>query len=258
MSTLHVCNKYRQADKYTVHSMSATITQLLKAEAYRLGFSYCGVARAGFLEEEAPRLEAWLAQGRHGTMAWMANHFDKRLDPRLLVEGARSVVSLLYNYAPQPGTGQPTDAGYKVSCYAWGQDYHTVVKTKLFALLNYLRAQAGDVQGRAFVDSAPVMDKAWARRAGAGWIGKHTNLIRPRAGSYFFIAELIVDIDLVADGPVKDYCGTCTRCIDACPTDALTPYQLDANPLHILPHDRVARGHPHPLCRPNGGLGVWL
>jgi epoxyqueuosine reductase len=206
------------------------LSAALKEKAVTLGFSFCGIAKARFLEEEAPRLEDWLKRGQHGQMQWMENHFDKRLDPRLLVEGTKSVISLLYNYAPHPDKGQAADAGMKVSCYAWGQDYHTVVKNKLNALLEWLTEASGrPVTGRAFVDSAPVMDKAWARIAGLGWIGKHTNLIRPGAGSYYFIGELLVDIELEYDGPMADYCGTCRRCQDACPTDALAvAYKLDA------------------------------
>lgn len=199
---------------------------LVKKLAHDHGFSFCGIAEATFLEDQAPLLETWLQKNYHGRMAYMANHFDKRLDPRLLVPGARSVVSLLYNYY----TPALPDAGTRISTYAYGQDYHQIIRAKLVALLTDLRETVGEVDGRVFVDSAPVMDKVWAARAGLGWQGKHTNLINKQQGSFFFIAELIIDLPLAADGPIKDYCGTCTRCIDACPTDAITePYVVDAS-----------------------------
>ncbi len=199
----------------------------MKQTARALGFDFCGISKAGFLEEEAPRLEAWLQQGRHGNMQYMENHFDKRLDPRLLVEGARSVVSLLYNYYPQQQ--QNSDAP-KLSKYAYGHDYHEVIRDKLKTFLDLLKAGIGEINGRAFVDSAPVLDKAWARKSGLGWIGKNANLINRQQGSFFFIAELIIDVALDEDGPIKDYCGTCTRCIDACPTQAIVqPYVVDGS-----------------------------
>ncbi len=201
--------------------------RLLKEKASELGFFYCGISKADFLQEEAPRLEQWLREGRNGKMAYMENHFDKRLDPRLLVDNARSVVSLLLNYynPEKQAPGAP-----KLSQYAYGRDYHDVIRDKLKELLEALRKEAGDVGGRVFVDSAPVMDKAWAKKSGLGWVGKNTNLIHPKHGSFFFIAELILDIELEPDGPIKDYCGTCTRCLDACPTDALyAPYRIDAS-----------------------------
>lgn len=202
-------------------------TRIVKDIATRLGFDHCGISKAGFLEEEARQLEHWLKENHHGEMGYMANHFDKRTDPTLLVEGARSVVSLLLNYYPQEF--QRPDAP-KISKYAYGQDYHEVIRTRLRRFMELIREEIGEVGGRVFVDSAPVMDKAWARRAGLGWMGKHTNLINRRMGSFFFIAELILDLDLQADGPIGDFCGTCTRCIDACPTDAIyAPYKIDGS-----------------------------
>ncbi len=202
-------------------------TTQIKQIAQDLGFDFCGISKADFLEQEARDLESWLQAENHGTMAYMENYFDKRVDPRILVPGARSVVSLLMNYFPEER--QCEEAHYKVARYAYGRDYHKVIKKKLKAFFYRIREEIGDVDGRIFVDSAPVMDKAWAKRSGLGWIGKHTNLINRQIGSYFFIAELILDLDLIADGPIKDYCGSCTKCIDACPTDALSPYQIDAS-----------------------------
>lgn len=197
-----------------------TYSQLIKDEAKKLGFMFCGISRAGFLEEEAPRLENWLRKGYHGEMQYMENHFDKRLDPTKLVDGARSVISLALNY--YPGAARQKPSAPKISKYAYGTDYHFVIKDKLRSLLEIIREKIGDVDGRAFVDSAPVLDKAWARRAGLGWVGKNSNLINKNAGSFFFLAELIVDLELAYDvAPTRDHCGTCTRCIDACPTDAI-------------------------------------
>jgi len=200
----------------------------IKEEAKALGFLSCGIAKAGFLEEEAPRLEQWLRQGRHGEMHYMENHFDKRLDPTKLVPGAKSVVSLLLNYHSPEKQSDPTAP--KISAYAFGQDYHKVIKDKLYLLLARIRDRIGEVDGRVFVDSAPVMDKAWAAKAGLGWVGKNTNLIAKQVGSFFFIAEMILDLELAYDLPVADHCGSCTACIDACPTQALTaPYQIDGS-----------------------------
>lgn len=203
------------------------LTGLVKTTAARLGFSFCGIAKAEFLDHEAPRLEEWLARSYQGTMRYLENHFDKRLDPRLLVPGARSIVSLGYNYAPQ----QPiTESGFKIARYAYGEDYHRVVKDKLFELMSILQEQAGAIQGRAFVDSAPVLERPWAQRAGNGWVGKNSLLLNKQMGSYFFLAELVIDLDLNYDSPVKDYCGTCTACMDACPTDAIPePYVVDGS-----------------------------
>ncbi|WP_281616132.1 tRNA epoxyqueuosine(34) reductase QueG [Flammeovirga sp. SubArs3] len=192
---------------------------LIKAEAKRLGFSECGIAKAGFLEEEADHLENWLKQGMHGEMGYMANHFDKRLDPTKLVDGAKSVVVLSYNYFPEKDFSQQDT--YKVAKYAYGEDYHYVIKRKLKDLVKFIQSEIGDVNGRVFVDSAPVMERQWAQKAGVGWIGKHSLLLNRQMGSFFFLSELIIDLELEADPPVKDFCGTCTRCIDACPTDAI-------------------------------------
>ena len=202
---------------------------LIKAEAQRLGFMFCGIAKAVFLEEEAPRLEAWLKAGMHGEMQYMENHFDKRLDPRLLVDGAKSVISLALNYYTDAGQTDPLAP--KISKYAYGSDYHYVIKDKLKQLLNFIHQEIGEVNGRAFVDSAPVLDKAWAKKAGLGWVGKNTNLINKQSGSFFFLAELIVDLELEYDvAPTADHCGTCTRCIDACPTEAIVaPYVIDGS-----------------------------
>jgi epoxyqueuosine reductase len=204
-------------------------SRLIKAEAQNLGFAFCGIAKAEFLEEEAPRLEAWLQKGMHGEMQYMENHFDKRLDPRLLVDGARAVISLGLNYYTD--TPQADPFAPKISKYAYGEDYHSVIKDKLKQLLHVINEKIGEVGGRAFVDSAPVLDKAWAKKAGLGWIGKNANLINKQAGSFFFLAELIVDIELEYDiEPTADHCGTCTRCIDACPTDAIVgPYVVDGS-----------------------------
>ncbi|MDE0773633.1 MAG: tRNA epoxyqueuosine(34) reductase QueG [Ulvibacter sp.] len=202
-------------------------TAFIKDQAKRLGFMSCGISKAGFLEEEAPRLEAWLNQNRHGQMQYMENHFDKRLDPTKLVEGSKSVISLLLNYYPQQ---LQTEGSYKISKYAYGTDYHFVIKDKLKELLHCIQETVGDVHGRAFVDSAPVLDKAWAAKSGLGWIGKHSNLLSKQAGSFYFIAELIVDLDLDYDTPVTDHCGSCTACIDACPTQAIVePYKVDGS-----------------------------
>jgi epoxyqueuosine reductase len=203
-------------------------TLLIKQKSRDLGFFFCGISKAEFLEEEADHLETWLKRSYQGKMSYMENHFDKRLDPRLLVPGAKSVVSLLLNYYPEERQIDPDSP--KISKYAYGEDYHFVIKDKLFELFHYIQEEIGEVAGRVFVDSAPVMDKVWAKKSGLGWVGKNSNLIHPRHGSFFFIAELIIDLDLEPDGPIKDYCGTCTRCIDACPTDAIVePYVVDGS-----------------------------
>lgn len=200
---------------------------MIKTEAKRLGFLSCGISKADFLEEEAPRLESWLNKNMHGEMGYMANHFDKRLDPRLLVTGAKSVISLLLNYYPSQ---EQKDDAYKISKYAYGQDYHHVIKGKLRNLQEFINETICEVNGRAFVDSAPVLDKAWAAKSGLGWIGKNSNLLTKEVGSFYFIAELIIDLELEYDTPVTDHCGTCTACIDACPTEAIaTPYVVDGS-----------------------------
>jgi len=203
-------------------------TQLIKEEAHRLGFSFVGFSKADFLEEEAPRLEKWLKEKQHGEMSYMENNFDKRLDPRLLVEGSKSVISLLYNYYSDQIQSDPTAP--KISTYAYGEDYHFVIKRKLKSLLHFIEDNIGQVDARVFTDSAPVLDRAWAKKAGLGWIGKNANLINKNQGSYFFIAEIILDLDLIYDSPVQDYCGSCTKCIDACPTGAIIqPYVVDGS-----------------------------
>lgn len=203
-------------------------TFLVKEIAKKLGFDFCGISKAGFLESEAPLLEKWLNLGKHGKMSYMENHFDKRLDPTLLVPNAKSVVSLLLNYYPEKEI--KNFLPFKISKYTYNIDYHKVIKEKLFLFLDEIKIQIGDVDGRVFVDSAPVMDKVWAKKSGLGWVGKHSNLINKEIGSFFFIAELIIDLDLDDDGPIKDFCGTCTRCIDACPTDAISEvYSVDGS-----------------------------
>ena len=203
-------------------------TKLIKDKAVDLGFISCGISKADFLEDEAPRLEKWLNQNHHGQMSYMENNFDKRLDPRLLVPDSKSVVSLLFNYYTDKK--QEDSQAPKISSYAFGEDYHFVIKRKLKKLMNYIKTEIGDVSGRAFVDSAPIMEKAWASKSGLGWIGKNTNLISKKTGSFFFIAELIIDLELEYDSSTTDHCGSCTKCIDACPTEALiAPYQIDGS-----------------------------
>ncbi|TDE06399.1 tRNA epoxyqueuosine(34) reductase QueG [Flavobacterium hiemivividum] len=202
-------------------------TQFIKSEAKRLGFLSCGVSKAGFLEQEAPRLEKWLNNNHNGQMSYMENNFDKRLDPTLLVDGAKSVISLVLNYYPE---SLQVENSYKISKYAYGTDYHYVIKDKLKELLFSIQENIGEVAGRAFVDSAPVLDKAWAAKSGLGWIGKNSNLLTQKVGSFYFIAELIVDLDLDYDFATTDHCGTCTACIDACPTQAIVaPYVVDGS-----------------------------
>ena len=201
----------------------------VKTIGQQLGFSFVGIAKVRRLEDEGRRLEAWLNKGYHGEMGYMANHFEKRIDPGQLVPGAKSVISLLYNYYTEEEQADPSAP--KLSKYAYGKDYHLVIKDKLKALLEGIRTEIGAVEGRCFVDSAPVLERDWAKYAGLGWTGKNTLLIHPKAGSYFFLAELILDLELEADAPMRDHCGTCTRCIDACPTEAISPagYLVDGS-----------------------------
>ncbi|WP_140484722.1 tRNA epoxyqueuosine(34) reductase QueG [Flavobacterium sp. GSA192] len=211
-------NSQLQASRYT---------SFIKSEAKRLGFLSCGISKAGFLEEEAPRLENWLNKNLNGKMSYMENNFDKRLNPTLLVDDAKSVVSLLLNYYPEKEQVQDS---YKISKYAYGKDYHFVIKEKLKELLFSIQENIGEVSGRVFVDSAPVLDKAWAAKSGLGWIGKNSNLLTQKVGSFYFIAELIIDLDLEYDNPTTDHCGSCTACIDACPTQAIiAPYVVDGS-----------------------------
>tara|TARA_B100001063_G_scaffold132043_1_gene123384 strand:+ start:3447 stop:4373 length:927 start_codon:yes stop_codon:yes gene_type:complete len=262
----------------------STHTELIKNEAKRLGFLSCGISKADFLEEEAPRLEQWLKKNMHGEMQYMENHFDKRLDPTKLVEDSKSVVSLLLNYFPSK---EPYDkTAPKISKYAYGTDYHFVIKEKLKQLLEFIYQEIGEVSGRAFVDSAPVLDKAWAAKSGLGWIGKNSNLITKDTGSFYFIAELILDLPLNYDTPTTDHCGTCTACIDACPTGAIVdPYVVDGSKCisyftielkneipssfkgsfenwmfgcdicqDVCPWNRFSKAHSEPLFNPNNKL----
>ena len=202
-------------------------TTMIKNRAAELGFISCGISKAEFLEDEAPRLEEWLNNGYNAEMGYMENHFDKRLDPTKLVPGAKSVISLLYNYYPAE---QQIEDTYKISKYAYGQDYHYVIKAKMRELFHYIEEEIGAIEGRYFVDSAPVLDKAWAARSGLGWIGKHTLMLSKQKGSFFFVSEIICDLELEYDGPTTDHCGTCTACIDACPTSAIIADRVvDAN-----------------------------
>lgn len=213
------------AKEYQLRERSRIIKQL----AHDMGFAYTGISKAERMDEEAKKLEEWLNQGMHGKMGYMENHFEKRVDPTKLVPGAKSVVSLMYNYYTEKEQTDPEAP--KISKYAYGQDYHRVVKDKLYNLVKQIEETLNvTIEGRCFVDSAPVLERDWAKRSGIGWTGKNTLLIHPKAGSYFFLAELIIDLPLAADSPMKDYCGTCRRCIDACPTDAIDDdgYILDA------------------------------
>ena len=208
---------------------NSAYSQLIKEEALKLGFLFCGISKAEFLEDEAHNLEAWLKNGFHGEMSYMENYFEKRLDPRKLVEGTKSVISLGLNYYTDQE--QKDLSSPKISKYAYGDDYHIVIKGKLQQLIGVIREKIGEVNGRSFVDSAPVLDKAWAKKAGLGWVGKNTNIISKERGSFFFLAELIIDLELEYDiAPAADHCGSCTRCIDACPTEAIVaPYVVDGS-----------------------------
>jgi epoxyqueuosine reductase len=204
-------------------------SHMIKAEAKRLGFTDCGISTAEYLAGDADRLKTWLDKGMHGTMDWMERNFEKRTDPRLLLEGTMSVISVILNYYPEEQQKDPEAP--VVAKYAYGEDYHFVMKDMLNDLLEFIRRHIGEVQGRAFVDSAPVLDRAWAKRAGLGWIGKNTNLISQEHGSFIFIGQLMVDIELEPDNKlVPDLCGTCTLCIETCPTGAITePYVVDGS-----------------------------
>jgi epoxyqueuosine reductase len=199
-------------------SIREKYSSLIKSKALAFGFQSCGISKADFLEEEAPRLEQWLNNNFHGEMRYMENHFDKRLDPRLLVEGSKSVISLSYNYFPEE---LQNNSDFKLAKYAYGEDYHDVIKEKLRTLVAELQEEIGEFAFRVFVDSAPVLEKAWAKKSGIGWVGKNSNLITKKNGSFYFLAEIICDLDLVEDFEVTDHCGSCTKCIDACPTQAI-------------------------------------
>ncbi|HPG09466.1 MAG TPA: tRNA epoxyqueuosine(34) reductase QueG [Saprospiraceae bacterium] len=262
---------------------------MVKSLAQEAGFLLVGIARAERLDREAERLQQWLNLGYQGTMQWMANHFEKRVDPTVLVPGAKSVVCLAYNY--YPGEVQQNREAPQVAKYAYGEDYHGLLKKKLKELLDSIRHQYGPVTGRCFVDSAPVLERDWAQRAGLGWIGKNTLLIHPRIGSYFFLAELIIDLELEPDEPVRDHCGTCRKCIDACPTGAIAEegYLMDGSkcisyltielkeeqlpePYHgkmenwvfgcdicqqVCPWNRFATPHHEPAFTPHGHWFDW-
>ena len=230
-------------------------TQQIKHFARGLGFDYCGIAKAEKLDEEARKLENWLNKGYHGTMKYMEGHFDLRTDPRLLVPGAKSVLTLLFNY--YPSEQQPENLP-KVSKYAYGKDYHDVIRAKLHALLQLVREHVGEVGGRGFVDSAPVLERAWAVKSGLGWIGKNGNLITKQQGSFFFIATLILDLELIPDAPyAKDFCGSCTRCIDQCPTEAILPNkEIDGSKCISYYTIELKAGIEAEL--PNGSFQNWM
>ena len=203
-------------------------TEFIKNKAIELGFISCGISKSGFLEDEVYRFEYWLKNNYHGKMSYMERNFDKRMDTTKLVEGSKSVISLLYNYYPENKIDDKNN--FKISKYAYGKDYHFIIKDKLKTLLNDIREEIGYIHGRVFVDSAPILERAWAKKSGLGWVGKNTNLINKKTGSFFFIAEIIVDLELNYDNEVKDYCGSCTACLDSCPTNALyEPYKIDAS-----------------------------
>jgi epoxyqueuosine reductase len=203
-------------------------TDFIKLKSKELGFMSCGISKSGFLSDEAERFESWLKNNYHGKMSYMERNFDKRLDTTKLVENSKSVISLTYNYYPKKVL--KSDSTFKISKYAYGKDYHLVLKNKLKQLLNIMKDKFGSFEGRVFVDSAPILERAWAKKSGLGWIGKNTNLINKQSGSFFFLAEIIVDLELNYDNTTTDHCGSCTACIDACPTNAIyEPYKLDAS-----------------------------
>lgn len=227
----------------------------IKNEAKRIGFDDCGFAKATELTDEARYLEQWLNQQKHGEMGYMGNHFEKRIDPRKLVDGAKSVISLTYNYYSEQKQLDPNAP--KLAMYAYGKDYHIVVKEKLAQLYQYIQNLVGDISGRVFVDSAPVLEKAWAQKSGVGWVGKNTNLLTKGVGSFYFLAEIICDVELVYDGPVKDYCGNCTKCIDACPTQAIyEPYKLDAS--KCISYFTIELKSELLPAEVNGKFGNWM
>lgn len=203
---------------------SEKYSQLIKAKSKKFGFQNCGISKAGFLEDDAKPLENWLKQNYHGEMGYMANHFDKRLDPTLLVEGSKSVISLSYNYFPEDQIS--TLDNFKISKYAYGQDYHEIIKEILNEMVAELKEEIGDFHCRVFVDSAPVLERSWAKKSGIGWVGKNANLITKQSGSFYFLAEIISDLELQEDSPTTDHCGTCTKCIEACPTDAIVSEKI--------------------------------
>lgn len=206
-----------------MNSSKTILTQKIKNEAIRLGFSFCGISKSEFLEDDAPHLENWLNQNRHGKMQYMENYFDKRLNPALLVEGSKSVISLMYNYFPLQ---QQREDSFKISKYAYGEDYHHVIKNKLKELVQFITTEVGEINARIFTDSAPILERAWAKKSGLGWIGKNSMLINPKQGSFFFLAEIILDVEFDYDAPIKDYCGTCNACVEACPTEAILPNKV--------------------------------
>lgn len=233
---------------------TARQTQIIKDLAHDTGFNAVGIARVRRLDEEEHHLQEWLAQGYHGKMNYMANHFEKRLDPGLLVPGAKSVVSLLFNYYPQKDLAQPSE--FKIAKYAYGRDYHDVLKAKLRLLLDRAREEIGEINGRVFVDSAPVMERQWAQLAGLGWLGKNGLLLNKQLGSFFFIAELIIDLELEPDDPVTDHCGTCTRCLDACPTDAIVqPGVVDGS--RCISYYTIELKAEHPIDK-DADLDNWI
>ena len=208
-------------------NLKKNYSDFIKNKSIELGFISCGISKSAFLENEIGRFESWLKNNYHGQMSYMERNFDKRMDTRKLVDGSKSVISLLFNYCPSK---EINNNSFKISKYAYGNDYHFIIKDKLKTLLSSMRNEIGEIDGRVFVDSAPIMEKAWAKKSGLGWIGKNTNLISKKTGSFFFIAEIIVDLELEYDNEVTDHCGSCTACLDACPTDALyEPYKIDAS-----------------------------
>jgi len=227
----------------------------IRKEAQNWGFQFIGFSRAHKLEKEAKQLETWLSANYHGRMGYMANHFEKRVDPRRLVPGAKTVISLMFNYANDVKQCDPSAP--KISQYAYGQDYHHVLKRKLKSLLRSMQEEFGEINGRVFVDSAPVMERQWAEKSGLGWLGKNTLLIHPKAGSFYFLAEIICDLEIATDHPIRDHCGTCTKCIDACPTQAISPqgYLLDASKCISYLTIELKEGIPHLFA---GKMDNWM